>query len=263
MKTNPQAEFATSICFEQPVKDNPFLAQTRSIMGYDCRDLWRNTSFFDVLLLHFIGELPEPRHRRTIELLFTGLMNMGPRDVAIRSAMLAGLTKTRPEHLLPMGLLACEGERNGANEVEASYRFIQQHMGAPASVCLKACLTHVTDSDLQKNLVHIVPGFGASYTEIDPIMQELAKEIALQLGNSPVFSWCETLISGLALYKQGWLAPGLVAAVCIEVGIGAREAIGIFQLAKSVGVLAHGMEQTHSPISEAPMLGDDHYEYVV
>ena len=60
--------------------------------------------------------------------------------------------------------------------------------------------------------------------------------------------------------QQGWLLPGLAAAVGKTLGLGARETLGLFQLAIAPGVMAHGMEQTHQPISSNPLLRDEQYD---
>lgn len=250
-------EFTTSICYEKPSLHNSFIAETRYIQGYDCQQLWRQRGFMDVLLLHFIGELPQPKQVHALEMLFVGLMNLGPRDSAIRSAMLAGITKTRPEHLLPIGLLASQGERNGASEVATAHQFMVRHRGIDASICLQSCI-----APMKPDAGPLAPGFGSSYGSIDPILQALAEDIGNLLPDSEIFSWCQSLATLLRNHDQGWLAPGLVAAMCVELGIGAREGMGLYQLAKSVGILAQGMEQTHLPIAQAPMLKDEFYEQI-
>ncbi len=250
-----KAEFSTAICFEQANTQNPFLAQARFIRGYRDRELWQTKSFIEVLLLHFLGELPDPKQTQVLETLFVGLMNLGPRDTGTRAAMVAGISKTRPEHLLPIGLLAIQGTKNGSSEVEAAHEFIRSHMAIEPRAWVAQQLPEASSAAQQP-----YPGFGAVYGDIDPILTLLAQDIFALVPDSNVFQWCQNFVVELRSLNQGWLVSGLVAAVCLELGVAKRESIAIFQLARSVGIAAHGMEQSHQPLTHAPMLGDDHYE---
>ena len=60
---------------------------------------------------------------------------------------------------------------------------------------------------------------------------------------------------------MGWLKTGIAAAVFCELGIGARESVGLFQLICAPGIFAHGVEQTHKPITAIPMLADEQHIY--
>lgn len=249
------AQVTTRICLEQAQAENPYLAAQRFVHGYAVDELWSGSSFIDVLLLNFLGELPSNAQKRQLETLFIGLMNLGPRDAGIRAAMLAGITKTSPEHLLPIGLLASQGHQNGANETEAAHEFIARHRHQDPFRCgQKRC------AQLQDKHDHIAPGFGSSYGDIDPIIQRLADHLLAIAPEAQALVWCSDFVKALKPKRQGWLVPGLVACVCLDLGIAARESVGIYQLAKSVGIVACGMEQTHFPINATQMLADKHYE---
>jgi citrate synthase len=243
--------FVTRICLEQPCEDNPYNASQRLIHGYDLAELWRNLGFVDALLLLLTGELPQPPQRLLLERLLIGLMNPGPRHPAVRAAMLAGVSKTAPEHLLSLGLLTGSGEQGGALEVIASHSYLEKHIMSDATDCARACLA-----------VELAPGFGIRHGGPEPVWQQLGQDLVSAWPESPVMEWCGTFAATLAEGNRGWLAPGLVAAVGLALGLGARESMGLYQLSIAPGVMIQGMEQTHRPISSNPVLPDASYHLV-
>lgn len=253
--TNKRPEFKTAICEEVALDNNPFVAQTRFIKGYACDELWQQASGLDVILLHFLDDLPSPAHSALFNTLMIGLMNMGPREADNRAAMTAGISKTRPEHLLPLGLLSGQGHASGATAVLNAHSFIQTHRKTPAQEVLANLATEASNTSVT------IPGFGTLYGSIDPSLQRLSKAVAMHTPQSDVFAWCFDLANGLNDYRQGWLAPGLMAASAIEMGIGPREAMGLYQLIKSVSILVYGLEQSHAPLQHAPLLDDEFYEF--
>lgn len=249
------AEFKTAICEEQPCADNPFVAQQRYLKGYACDELWRHAQLLDVVLLHFLDELPGDRHRAMTNCLMIGLMNLGPRQADTRAAMVAGISKTRPEHLLPLGLLAGQGHSSGALAVAEAHRFIQKNARRAAGQCLQNLLAAADDG------APAVPGFGTVYGSRDPLLQALAADVQATVPDSPVFAWCSDLLSHLGEYQQGWLAPGVMAACGLELGLRARETMGLYQFIRSLSILAFGLEQSHAPLKHAPLLDEQHYEF--
>lgn len=241
--------FVTRICEEEPCADNPYNARRRRLHGYDLAELWRHRGFADALLLLWTGELPPPAQRRVLEQLLVGLMNPGPRHPAVRAAMLAGVSKTAPEHLLPLGLLTGSGERGGALEVVAGHAYLEQHRTLDAVACARTALAGEP-----------VPGFGTRHGGPEPVWQQLGQDLVAAWPESQVMTWCGLFAATLAAGGCGWQATGLAAAVGLALGLGARESLGLYQLAIAPGVVAHGMEQTHRPISSNPVLPDAHYQ---
>lgn len=255
---NNKHEFQTAICREIPSPQNPFVAERRLIAGYDTQDLWNRCDLSQLILLLLTGERVSAARQRALQMLLVGLATCGPRDVANRSAMLAGGTKTRPEHLLPIGLLAAEGDRNGANTVEQAHRFLRRNRRKDPSALARSLVASRENTEDS-----VAPGFGSVYGSVDPIAGRLAQDILSVLApEAPTLQWADQFASALAGNEQGWLICGVTAAVCVEVGIGARESIGLFQLGKAPGVLALGMEQTRQQISDRQILSDECYERI-
>lgn len=252
LATEPQfrPDFTTRICLESPAGHNPYIAEKRYIGGYDMAELWRNCGYVDALVVLLTGELPSPAQRRLVDVFLVGLLNPGPRHPAVRAAMLAGVSKTAPEHLLPIGLLTGSGEQGGALEVESAHQFITASLGDDPRERANDCVHRQQP----------IPGFGTQFGEPEPIWQQLAADLIAAVPDHTVLRWCQVFSGVLQEHRQGWLLPGIAAAVGVTLGLGARETLGLYQLAIAPGVMAHGMEQTHQPISSNPLLRDDQYD---
>lgn len=251
---NYASRAATGICLETPSDHNPFVAERRFIHGYDVVELAEKKSFIESLLMMFLGDFPSRDQTRLFECLMVGLMNLGPRDPATRAAMVAGVSKTNAEHLLPVGLLVLGGSDHGATEVYNSYRFFEDNIERDPTLIAQA-LKAKGDQGAQS-----APGFGCTFASRDPIMQRLQLSLAAIVPEANVFDWSNRLLAAFD-NTIGWLAPGLAAAVFYELGLGARESVGLFQLVRAPGIVAQAMEQTHKPITAMPMLADEHYHY--
>lgn len=242
------------ICQEIPSDTNPYIANERLISGYNIEELANKISLIDSIYLLFKGELPNEINSKLLNNLFISLINLGPRHPAIRASMTAGISKTKAEHLLPIGLMTLGGDKGGASEVESSYVFIQNSLDK--NPCLVATQLIGNHTDLHS---HIAPGFGSTYGDIDPILTRIATQLANIKPESLIFKWCLQFINEIAKYNAGWLVSGLAAAVFLELEMGKRESVGLFQLACAPGLLAHAMEQTHRPITDMPLLEDENY----
>lgn len=252
----------TSIYLEQPSSINPYVAKTNFLHGYDVLELMQKKSFVSVLLLLFTGELPEEKNVTLLERLMIALVNLGPRHPAIKASMVAGVSKANVEHLLPIGLSVLGGESNGAKEVEKSMLFLQKYVDQPVEKVLEKLSVNIPDNKLGE--FHVSPGFGNQYGSVDEFAVKMVASLVTNNSEFKEFkyiSWAQRFADSLAQYNMGWLKTGIAAAVFCELGIGARESIGLYQLICAPGVFAHGVEQTHKPITAIPMLSDEQHIY--
>jgi citrate synthase len=265
---------STNICLETPSTENPFLTEKRYLAGYDIEALTSKCSFIETLYLLFKQELPTQQQTQLLNALFVALCNAGPRDEAIRASMAAGVSKTRPEHLLPIGLNVVGGANNGAQTVERAYIFIQQQVHKARSPNgeldfnvleneLASLLAKFSDvKNIEPQLcIQTIPGFSQPYGSVDNLTARLTDRIFSIVPNSNIFIWCQAFNKKLNEYNLGISPIGLTAAVFLQLELGARESIGLYQLLRAPGILAQGMEQTHKPITSIPMLKDEDYHF--
>ena len=125
---NLSGKVNTQICLEIPDNTNPFICSEQYLAGYNTLSLAKSSYFVDVLLLLFNLDLPLKHEKHLLETLMIGLINPGPRHPATKAAIAAGLSKTNPEHILPIAASTIGGERGGAKEVFLSHQFIKQHL---------------------------------------------------------------------------------------------------------------------------------------
>ncbi|MCP4278331.1 MAG: citrate synthase [Gammaproteobacteria bacterium] len=248
---------ATRIWEEVPSADNPYLAETCRLHGYDAFELLRKRSFIDVLYLLFRSELPTRNQSKILESLMVGLINLGPRHSATRASMSAGIGKTDPLHILPIGLLALTGNHMGAGEVESCMRFLKKHQRRdPGEVALEVL---AKGRDTEEEDWHPVPGFGSRFGDVDITATRLASSLLELPDAGELLRWSGEFAATLNQQSVGWLYPGVAAAVFADLGFQPRSGGGLFQLLCAPGLLAHGVELANKPFTAMPFVDDDHY----
>lgn len=243
-----QGQMSTRITREEPLPDNPYVAGARFTFGYANTDLVRHCRYPEVIFLLLRGELPAAAECRLLEALLVGLCNPGPNHPAVRAAMTAGLSKSNPEHLLPLGLMVAGEVRT----LGAAWDFLWRWRMSPAQDCAGSLPT-------PGEWEPVAPGFGHSFGAPDPLLAQLAASL-LATGDWPHLIWACRFVECVAPMAQGWRISGLVAAVALDLGLDARQAVALYQIALGPAVLAHGLEQTHHPITAGPLLDDRDYE---
>ena len=249
----------TAIWHEQPTSHNPYVAESARLHGYDIVELSQKKGFVDVLLLMFTGELPSPAQAELLNALMVSLISPGPRHPATRAAMTAGISKTNNPHLLPIGLMAMGGARNGAQAVEDAMHFIHKHQNQSAQVLIETVPAADPDSESGEQAPY--PGIGSTYGSADVHSNRIAQTLGELPASGQAMQWMAAVIAQLDHPQIGWLPMGIAAAVLTDLGIPPREGGGLYQLISAPGLLAHAMEQTHKPIRSMPFLDDDDYEF--
>ncbi len=248
---------ATTIWEEVPSKANPYIASDARCQGYALTELVEKCSFIEVLFLIFRGELPNKAEAELLERLMIFLINPGPRHPATRAAMNAGVGKTEPEHILPIGLTILSGSYLGAGEIEGGMRFLHEHAGKPADQVVEMLLE--TSACPEKGDWHVTPGFGSRYGSIDIMPNEMACYLADLNENWKILRWGCEFSRLLSSHQMGWLTTGLAAAAFADLGFEPRLGAGLFQLLNAPGLLAHGVEQANKPMTAMPFVKDEDY----
>jgi citrate synthase len=249
----------TDISMEEP-SDNPYVSRKNYIYGYDNVELMNKKRLSDVILLLFTSELPDKEKSELFEKLAVSMINPGPRHPATRASITAGVSKSGEEHLLPIGLMVLGGKSNGALEVQDAMNFILTHIDDNPVELAKKLSTEA--DNLGEGEIHIAPGFGNLFGSVDIYSKEIiAKLISSYPNSSKVIDWCVKFTEESELNNYSWLRTGLCAAIFIELDVKPREAVSLFQILCSPGIAAHGVEQTHKPISSISLISDDNYHY--
>lgn len=240
---------STKIYLEQPSDDNPYIASAAFCHGYDVNELMAKRSFTDVFYLLFRGELPTPDEVQILQQLMIALINPGPRHPATRAAMNAGIGKTDPAHILPIGAALLGGDHHGGGLVEEAMRFLRKQQNTDAAAYAAA---HVESSTP-------IPGFGAYYGGVDPLANKHAVQLAQLPGAGKALQWGMQLSRALESGGRGWLMPGVVAAVLSDLGFQPKVGVCLYQLMGAPGLVAHGVELANKPITAMPFVSDENY----
>ncbi|GLX80305.1 hypothetical protein tinsulaeT_36450 [Thalassotalea insulae] len=257
----------TKILLEQPSESNHYISQKSYLYGYDVAQLISKKSFAETLLLLFTGELPAAANARLLERLMIALINLGPRHPAVKASMTAGVSKSNAEHLLPIGLSVLGGKENGAQEVAEAISFIYANIDKSPQFLADSLLKESAEELAQHSgEFHLVAGFGNYYGSIDELTQAhadavLSPTVEDKDQHCTYIDWGLAFVERLESANIGILKTGLAAMVFCHLGIAAREAVGLYQLLCAPGIFAHGVEQTHKPITAMPMLSDEQHFY--
>jgi len=240
----------TKIWAEDPAPENPYITQVSRCHGYDLLELLDKRSFADVLFLLFQGELPIAEQAELLEHLLVAFINPGPRHPATRAAMNAGIGKTDSAHILPISLAILGGEHLGANEVEASIRWLRKQSSQDANSVAKSLCAELSGERTED--IHVAPGFGSRFGSIDVVPDQIAQRLLRLKGAGPILRWGNDFAKALQPYHMGWLSTGVVAAALCDLGFQPRFGPGVYQLLRAPGLYAHGIEQSNKPLSAMP-----------
>lgn len=244
---------ATRIWYEEPAADNPYIANKAFCYGYDLLELMAKRSFIDVFYLMFRGELPTRDEAQLLQQLMVALINPGPRNLATRAAMNAGVGKTDPVHILPIAAAVLGGEHEGAGEIEAAMRFLRKHQSSDLGAMVNALL----DADNGKKIS--TPGFGKHHGGVDLLSQNIATALAALPGAGKALHWGNHFALLLKAQGIGWLSTGVAAAVFADLGFQPRAGGCLYQLLCAPGLVAQGLELANKPITAMPFVSDEHY----
>jgi citrate synthase len=247
----------TRIWEEQPHPQNPYLATAARCHGYALDDMVSQLDYPGTLFLLLRGELPTPAQSALLQRFLVAFCNPGPRHAATRAVMNAAASGTRSADLGAIGLTLLGGEHLGSAEVENSARFIARSRDRdPLALAAQLGATGLAEGPGDRR---IAPGFGSCFGDVDPLATSLAGLFAAEAEPAGPLQWSMRFAAALEPAGCGWLMPGLAAALCCEMGFGARAAGLLFQIAALPGLLAHGLEMAGQGITAMPFIADEDY----
>jgi citrate synthase len=247
----------TRIWQETPSPENPYVAEGARCHGYDLLELLEKARFCEVLFLLFRGELPTAPEAELLEKWLIASINPGPRHPATRAALNAGIGKTNAANILPVALTVLGGDHLGATEVKRSMRYLAKHVAEDPG----ATARHLLEREVRppQGDWHVVAGFGSRFGGIDHLSRRIGELLAGLAGAGPALRWAGAFAAALEPQSLSWLDPGIAAAVALDLGFNEYAAMGLFQVARAPGLLAHGVEMVGQPLTAMPFLGDESY----
>ncbi len=247
----------TKIWQEIPSNTNPYITQASLCHGYDLLELIEKKSFIDVVYLLFRGELPCTNNRQLLEKTFIAFINPGPRHPSTRAAIDAGIGKTDPELILPIGLNLLSGEYCGAAEVESAMRWLRKNRKHSPDLLIESIL--LENSATESEDITIAPGFGTLFGGVDELVLSVANTLKVLPSAGRIMSWADEFVTSLQPHGYSWLSTGLVAAVLCDLGFQPRMGAGLFQMMSAPGIFAHAIEVANKPITAMPFIDDEQY----
>jgi len=261
----------TSIWHEVPSDENPFLPERVYCHGYAFDELIDRFDWVQLLFLHLTGELPTQKESRCLNLIMAAIMNPGPRDAAVRAGMNCGIGKTPVTTILTTGLTVRGGMAEGGLHVEAAMRFLLGKLpekNYPGNGDEKAgSMIHAYEEMKRDETSEVFapwpdspPGFGLYYGSKDVRATMLATKI-VELEFAGKYLELARSIEGILSRDRDvhLTLPGVFAAVCCDLGLSPEHGSGLYAIAGSVGILAHGVEQLSRNWNEYPFWADPKY----
>lgn len=248
----PYAErYQTAIWRETPSENNPFIEESVECFGYPLGDLVSSVSFPEMLYLLLKGELPSNCEKAFLNKLMVAFCHPGQRHEASRAAVLAGVPKTLPEHVLPIALTVFGGKRTGCGDIAATMKFYSRSKRKdPESL--------VSNKDS-------LPGFGVYYGGRDIMALRIADWLITEEFETPHLEWVKKLDEHL-LHNNDEAAlskVGVAAAAFCDLGIMPKYAAGLLQCLVAPSLLAQGMENANKSPTVLPFVDDKNYELVM
>lgn len=253
-------QIETSICQEIPYTDNPYSTEKAFFYGYEYNDILQSSSLTQVIYLLFKGEVPSKKQETLLEKWMVSCINSGPRHPASHAGMSVGIGKTNIVNILPVIMTILGGDYQGSGAVKKSIRFIQKNMKLePEKIARELYQDNQEEFKKMNNDIHIAPGFGTTFNQIDKLNQDAGNYLANLDGAGSALKWGQRFSNALEKYGMSWLEPGLAAAVFLDLEFDEFSAMCFFQLAKSIGVLPYALEKIGKPITSMPFISDEHY----
>ncbi len=252
----------TKVCREIADPGNPFVAERVLWHGYDVLDLMERRSLVEVVFCLLKGELPSALQARQLQQTLILLANPGPRHAGARAVMNASVSKTDPLHFLPIGLALMGGEQLGGAEVRDAIKFLRRNIRHdPCARAAELCEAISEQARQEGEPVRPAPGFGGCFAGIDSFARTAAARLHKSFPHNEALAWGMAFVSGLESANAGWRITGLAAAMFTELGLPPNVGAGLFQLASSPGLLAHGIELSGKPVTDMPFISDSRYHY--
>lgn len=214
------------------------------VRGYDINELAGNISFVEAIWLTWTGELPPPNKVKMLEAVLVSMHEhaFSPSTVSSRFAISGG----NPIHAgLAAGILTM-GNRHGVADLPAIvFQEAMERVRQPGNT-----MESVADDVVRHHRENRLTLFGFHHPQHikDPRVGRLV-DLAHEYGVAGDYLKLAQAIEaatekhyGRRLYIND---PGIIAAICLDMGLDPDQAKGVSVLSRAVGLIAHCWEEAH------------------
>ncbi|HYW91527.1 MAG TPA: citryl-CoA lyase [Gammaproteobacteria bacterium] len=253
--TDGQEQIRTQIWKEEADPADPFVAERCYCRGYDVYgDMLGRASWIEYLHLLLRGERPTPAGVRLLEGLAVGLGNAGPRDLAVRAAMNAGVVGSPAAAVLAAALAVGAGQLGGGHEVFCAMRGFRASDGDIGTWAdTPAGEPPPERVDIWLPMEHAA-GFDPHATRCGlPVRQLLAHLVECAGADGRWLPWLQANRTELERRAQAALAmSGVAAAALLDLGFEPEAGEMLYLLLRLPGAAAHALEQGHKSYRSYP-----------
>jgi citrate synthase len=238
-----------------------------ALRGYPIQELIGNVGFVDTIWLMLRGELPSPAESALFESALVASVDHGPQAPSIAIARMATTCGVPVNGAMASGINVLDDIHGGpAQQCMELYLEIEAEIEGAGGVdeATRAVLQRRRDAGLK-----YVPGFGHRFHPLDPRTPRLlsladaaAAEGIIAGRFAAIGRAVEHAISDGRPRRIPMNVDGVTAVIYCELGFTPELGRGVFILARSVGILAHAVEQmTQGGRIKGPMPTSVGYTY--
>ncbi|MCG5235779.1 citryl-CoA lyase [Xanthobacter oligotrophicus] len=217
------------------------------VRGYAIEELIGAVSFPEMVWLMLRGDLPSPDQGALLGAVLVAAVDHGPQAPSIAIARMAMTCGVGVNNAMASAVNALGDVHGGAG---------QQGMALYAAVAGRAgsgiALGAAAGAEIGARLLRRehVPGFGHRFHPVDPragrllaLVDEAARRGAVEGRFAAIGRAVEEALAATKGKRLPMNIDGATAVVLCELGFAPDEGRGLFILSRSVGILAHAMEQ--------------------
>ena len=208
------------------------------VRGYPIEELIGSLSFPEMIWLMLRGEAPAAAHAKLFEAALVAAVDHGPQAPSIAIARMAVTCGVSVNGAMASAINALDDIHGGAGQqcMELLQRIAARSTDGEDSV------DAVEDVLEEFTFEHgkIVPGFGHRFHPVDP----RAPRLLALVDEGRTGLWIEESLARRSGQRVPMNIDGATAVVYSELGFAPPLGRGLFILSRSVGILAHAIEQT-------------------
>jgi len=218
------------------------------VRGYEIQDLIGQISFAEQIWLMLRSELPSPNQKRLFEAALVASVDHGPQAPSIATARMAATCGIGLNNAVASGVNALGSVHGGAGEQALEF-YLAISAQIDEGKKLEDAAADAVDARLAEK--RPIEGFGHRFHPVDPRAPRLLAMLdqAMTAGgiDGRITAIGRAVEHALSNRKERLIPmniDGVTACVFGELGFDAGLCRGLFVLSRSVGILAHAVEQS-------------------